>query len=296
MLFGSLSRNYCWGWLLAILWGVAISMPATAAEPRAARSVHLGYPAPDAAWFYNEMTIDQSTAGSYFMAAGWNTGYFGLQELGGGKKVILFSVWDPTKGDNPQAVKEADRVECLYQAEDVQVSRFGGEGTGGKCMGTFDWELGKTYRFLVAAKVDGEKTTYSGLVSSADLPQWKQLVTFRTRTGGRPLKGLYSFVEDFRRDGNSVNEVRQAHYGNGWVEGTDGKWTELLKARFTASGSDTEAKETINAGLDAAGFFLMTGGKTKQSAELNQFLPTRDKSETVKPPVLPEVKLTEGGK
>lgn len=276
-----LSRELC---LLALL----LTSSLMAAEPRAARSVHLQYPAPASTMFYNEMTIDQSTAGSYFMAAGWNTGYFGLQELGGGKKVIIFSVWDPTKGDNPNDVKPEERVECLFNADDVRIKRFGGEGTGGQCMGDFDWQLGKTYRFLVAAKIDEEKTAYSGFVSSADDPTWKQLVTFRVRTGGKPLSGLYSFVEDFRRDGKSVNESRQAHFGNAWVREVEGKWSPLNKARFTASGSEWEAKETINAGLDATGFFLTTGGETKQEAPLNKLLPERPLPEKPEAPSVPE--------
>lgn len=89
----------------------------TAAPPRAARSVHLFYPTPDAALFYNEMTVLESTPGSYFMAAGWSTGYFGIQELSDGRKVILFSVWDPTKGDDPNAVKQEERVECCFTGQ-----------------------------------------------------------------------------------------------------------------------------------------------------------------------------------
>ena len=259
-----------------------------AAEPRAARSVHLQYPAVPATMFYNEMTIDQTTPGSYFMAAGWNTGYFGLQEIASGKKVVIFSVWDPTKGDDPKAVKLEDRVECLFEGTDVRIKRFGGEGTGGQCMADYDWQLGQTYRFLVAAKIDGEKTAYSGFISSAEKPEWKQLVTFRVRTGGKPLSGLYSFVEDFRRDGKSVNEVRQAHYGNAWVKEVEGKWSPLAKARFTASSSEWEAKETINAGLDDAGFFLATGGQTKQGNPLSKLLPERKLPDEPRPPSVPE--------
>ena len=60
---------------------------------RAARSVHLSYPAPEGLWFYNEMVVEQSVNGSYFMACGWNTGYFGIQQLGRpDDKVVLFSV------------------------------------------------------------------------------------------------------------------------------------------------------------------------------------------------------------
>ncbi len=60
--------------------------------PRAARSVHLGYPAPQATAFYNELTVERSTPGSYFMACGFSHGYFGIQELADGKKVAIFSV------------------------------------------------------------------------------------------------------------------------------------------------------------------------------------------------------------
>src|SRR5512147_93392 len=78
---------------------------------RAARSVHLGFPAPAGELFYNETVVDQSVNGSYFMACGWNTGYFGIQQLNSPtNKVVLFSVWDPTAGDDPQAVKTEDRV------------------------------------------------------------------------------------------------------------------------------------------------------------------------------------------
>jgi hypothetical protein len=273
---------------ILLLAACLVSVATFAAEPRAARSVHLGYPAPAATMFYNEMTIDQSTTGSYFMANGWNTGYFGLQELGNGKKVVIFSVWDPTKGDNPNNVKLEDRVECLFQADDVRIKRFGGEGTGGQCMADFEWQSGQTYRFLVAAKVEGEKTAYSGFISSAEKPEWKQLVTFRVRTGGKPLSGLYSFVEDFRRDGKSVQQVRQGHYGNAWVKDVEGKWTPLSKARFTASSSEWESKENINAGLDDAGYFLATGGETKRQNELNKSLPERKLPDELRPPVVPE--------
>ncbi|HEY1187196.1 MAG TPA: DUF5077 domain-containing protein, partial [Gemmata sp.] len=40
----------------------------------ACRSVHLGYPAPEGVAFYNEMTVEKSADGTYFMAAGWGKG------------------------------------------------------------------------------------------------------------------------------------------------------------------------------------------------------------------------------
>src|SRR5689334_12511667 len=98
----------------------------------ACRSVHLGYPAPEGIAFYIEMTVEKSADGTYFMAAGWSKGYFGIQELANGKKVVLFSVWDPTAGNDPKTVDESKRVKMLHKDEAVRVKRFGGEGTGGQ--------------------------------------------------------------------------------------------------------------------------------------------------------------------
>lgn len=252
--------------LMIVLCGVG--GVSSAAEPRAARSVHLGYEAADATAFSVEMTILASTPGSYFMAAGWNTGYFGLQELADHRKVVIFSVWDPTAGDDPNAVGEKDRVECLAHSPDMRIKRFGGEGTGGQCMGDFDWQLGAPVRFGVTATVEGDTTAYAGYVQAPGGEGWKHLVTFRTRTGGQPLRGLYSFVEDFRRDGRSPNEVRRARFGAGWARTVDGTWAPLRRARFTASGAEWEAKDSIDAGLDTGQFLLATGGDTRPSRAL----------------------------
>jgi hypothetical protein len=262
------------------------------ANPRAARSVHLGYPAADAAVFYNEMIVEQSTPGSYFMAAGWNTGYFGIQELADGRKVILFSVWDPTQGDDPRAVKTEDRVECLFSAPDVRIRRFGGEGTGGQCMGDFAWKLGETNRFVVTAAAEEKKTVYSGYVWRAGKNEWQRLVTFRTRTGGQWLRGLYSFVEDFRRDHKSAGEVRRARFGNGWVQTAERQWVPLNRARFTASSATWEARDSINAGVDGDWFYLVTGGGTRNTLPLRS---TVERTKAAKePPSLPFLPRPQG--
>ena len=246
---------------------LAISVSGNAAEPRAARSVHLGYSAPEGDLFYNEIVVEQSVNGSYFMACGWNTGYFGIQQLNSPtNKVAIFSVWDPTKGNDPKAVKPDDRVELLYEGAGVRIKRFGGEGTGGQCMTPFAWRIGETNRFALQAEVQGEKTAYTAWIFQTN--GWRKLATFRTRTDGKWLSGYYSFVEDFRRDGKSVHEVRQARFGRGWIRTRNGEWLPLNKARFTASGATWEAKENIDAGAQGDWFYLATGGDTKRSREL----------------------------
>lgn len=269
---------------LTLAWTSLSAAEGAAKPPRAARSVHLGYPAPEGQLFYTEMVIEESVNGSYFMAAGWNTGYFGLQQLDSpDEKVVIFSVWDPTTGDDPKAVKTEDRVELLYEGAGVRIRRFGGEGTGGQCMAPFAWKLGQTNRFLLRGEVQDQKTAYTAWVAQ-DAGEWRKLATFRTRTGGLPLKGYYSFVEDFRRDGASVNEVRRARFGDGWVQGLKGEWISLNRARFTASGAEWESKDNIDAGLTGGWFFLGTGGSLKASHPLHTVL-------QLPPPVaLPDLK------
>ena len=242
-------------------------------EPRAARSVHLWWPAPVADTFYNELTVEQSVPGSYFMACGFQQGYFGIQELGNGRKVVLFSVWDPSNSSDPAAradqVPTEARAEVVHHDPDVRVTRFGGEGTGAKSMWDYAWRPGETCRFCVRATVEGEKTSFAAFFRPAGETPWKHLATFRTVTKGASLRGLYSFIEDFRRDGKSPHEVRRARFGPGWARTKEGDWVALHRARFTA---DRTPLENIDAGLAEAGFFLATGGETKNVTKLGSTL------------------------
>lgn len=244
-----------------------LAAPAPAPAPtnpainsRAARSVHLVYPAPDGTLFYNEATVEEVVPGSYFMACGFARGYFGIQELGDGSKRVLFSVWDPTAGDDQNAVAKHDQVEVLSQGDGVEAKRFGGEGTGGQSFWSYNWQLGHTYKFLVSSKVEGEKTTFSGYFYVPEQGRWQHMATFRTQTGGAPLKNYYSFIEDFRRDGASANEIRRARFGNGWVKTMTGDWVALRRARFSADGN---TQMHINAGVSGNAFYLQNGGATK---------------------------------
>jgi len=235
---------------------------------RAARSVHLGYQAPDAVWFYNEVTVEQSQEGTYFCVCGFRHGYFGIQERKH-DKVVIFSVWDPGKQDNPNVVEKEKRVQLLYKADDVSTGRFGGEGTGGQSFLKYDWKPMETYRFLVKATVRGDRTEYAAYFYVNETAQWKHLVTFSTITGGAYLKGYYSFIEDFRRDYKSVNEVRRARFGKGWIKTSQGQWIALTKARFTA---DSTPLLNIDAGVADGTFFLQTGGETKNLTPLWSFI------------------------
>jgi len=254
---------------LLVLLGLLGAGPAgdLAAEedlPRAARSVHLAWQCPAADVFVLEVSVERTVPGSYFMVCGWQVGYFGLQELADGRRVLLFSVWDDAQGDDPAAVPADRRVEVVSHAEGVRIRRFGGEGTGGQAMMDFPWRTNVPYRFLVRARVEGERTRYAGWVSDPETGKWRHVVTFRTRTGGQSMTGLYSFLEDFRRDGRSAAEERRACFGSGWIRELSGSWRALTRARFTASGAPWEARDSIRAEVRHRDtFVLATGGKVR---------------------------------
>jgi hypothetical protein len=84
------------------------------------------------------------------MVCGWDKGYFGMQELGNGKKLLIFSVWDSNQNDRNK-VPEEKRTKLLYKDEKIRIGRFGGEGTGGQSFFDYDWKVGETYRFLLSS-------------------------------------------------------------------------------------------------------------------------------------------------
>lgn len=74
-------------------------------------SVHLNYSLPkdeQAEWFYNEVTVPEGedVLGSYYMADGFSSGYFGMQVNSPTVRHILFSVWSPYDTNRPDDIPE----------------------------------------------------------------------------------------------------------------------------------------------------------------------------------------------
>ena len=255
----------------------------------ACRSVHLGYTADAGTAFYVEATVRETADGTYFCAAGFNSGYFGIQQLGNGKRLAIFSVWDPAGGDDPKTVPEEKRVKTLHTGEGVRVGRFGGEGTGGQSFYDFDWKAGDTYRFLVTAEPDPKddaRTAFAGYLYLPEKKEWLHMVTFSTVTDKKKLGGYYSFVEDFKRDKKSTEKVRKAEYGNAWVR-TGKEWKPVTEARFTA---DSNPVTNIDAGLVKGGdrWFLATGGDTANTTtKLREKMPLGKAAKPTLPADLP---------
>lgn len=222
----------------------------------ACRSVHLAYKAPESVAFANEVIVDESAPGTFFCVGGFRMGYFGIQELGDGRKVAFFSVWDPGSSDDPNEVAEDRRVSVLDQGEGDRIQRFGNEGTGAQSFLDLDWSLGTRYQFLVTARAEGDRTAFTAWIAEDEGP-WRLMATFATLADGVMLQGLYAFVEDFQRDRISTTKTRRARFGTAWVLPRTGSWRPLDQATFTA---DSNPVTNIDAQVDGPRFSLATGG------------------------------------
>ena len=244
---------------------------------RAARTVHLWWNpsnlGPYSA-FHIDVRVTETTNGTYFCGAGFAGGYFGIQDLGGRSHRVIFSVWD-TKSqmgigrDQPNQVRDEDRVQILYEAAHVRVQRFGGEGTGAQCFDdTTGWEVGSTVRLCVMHKFEPD-----GHACYAAFFNGTHLASYRVRQG-KPFSGFYSFIEDFRRDHKSVEEIRTAVYGPAWVY-NGSCWAPASSATFTASKADFERPDNIdcNPGLSPGTFVLRTGGSLAGQHKLKKSFP-----------------------
>ena len=235
---------------------------------RQARSVHLHWGgilegATDVVGYVN---VTESQTNSYYMVIGFDGGYMGIQNVNG-IHVGIFSIWDPVGHAfdfkaRPDDVVEGLRAKVLYSDPRVNVSRFGGEGTGAKTMFRYDWKTGSKVRFRITAEPDGnDRIKFTGYIGEGK-DEMKIATISRLSHGKKPVvKGVYSFVEDFWRNGHSKTLVRRAEFTGfaSRVSEKDG-YTPANAARFTADGNKLM---TIDAGPVKGGGFLQTGGKTE---------------------------------
>ncbi len=245
------------------------------AKPRRnAASVHLLYPLPDsvkAISFYNEITIpkDADVLHSYYMACGFARGYFGIQVNSPSERRVIFSVWDAgNEAVDRNKVSDENKVQLIAKGEDVFADGFGNEGTGGHSHWIFNWKTEETYKFLVTATIDSaaNTTTYTGYFFIPGIQKWKLIAAFKAPKDGKPLRKLYSFVENFW--GVNGQLYRKAYFGNQWIRKENGEWTAMTKSTFSYDATG-KAGDRIDygAGIENNKFYLWNGGFKSADAQ-----------------------------
>ena len=234
---------------------------------RNAASVHLLYPLDDSmkvVSFYNEITIpkDADVLHSYYMACGFARGYFGIQVNSSTERRIIFSVWDAgNEAADRNKVNDENKVKLMAKGENVFADGFGNEGTGGHSHLVYNWNAGETYKFLVTASTDSATatTSYAGYFFMPEEQKWKLIACFKAPKDGKPLRKLYSFVENFW--GINGQLFRKAYFGNQWIRRENGDWVAITKSKFSYDATG-KAGDRIDygGGTEENKFYLWNGG------------------------------------
>lgn len=236
-----------------------------------AASVHVGYALPqgeEATWFYTEVKAITDPIHTFYMACGFNRGYFGMQVNSPTERRIIFSVWDAgTEEVDRSKVPEEDKVLLLAKGEGVYASGFGNEGTGGHSHLKVNWKTSERQRFILKAVPVANRTRYSAWWFSPQEKSWKFIASFFTpKTNGQALRGLHSFSENFW--GDTGHLLRAAEFGPAWVWTGTSRWQNLKTGRFTHD--STGGKDRFDYDLTRRGtrLLLQHGGFTGKCPKL----------------------------
>lgn len=228
-------------------------------------SVHLAYkmPAGDTEWFYNEVTVPKEgeTMHSYYMAAGFGEGYFGMQYNSPKERRVLFSVWSPFDTQDPKSIPDSHKIKLLRKGPDVQIGEFGNEGSGGQSFLRYPWKAGRTYKFLMHVRPDGQgNTVYTAYFYAPEDKAWRLIASFQRPLTNTWYTHAHSFLENFNPEQGYLS--RKVMYGNQWTRSKEGKWTRITEATFTH-----DATASAGVRLDYQGgetkdnrFYLKMGG------------------------------------
>lgn len=237
------------------------------------RSVHLFHediPANSKALLLEVKPI-KTAPGTYFCAAVFDFAYIGFQDIPGkDNNAVIFSVWDPVDhGNNPEDVPENERTGIVKANAKAEVSRFGGEGTGGKSMLRYQWEIGESMKFLVVLNPLNEQfKEVSGYFFNNKSNTWEFISRWKTHRSKNEISQATSFVEDFRRNYESIKYERSAEFGPYYVLDESGNWKLSKKVTFCADQTPSKfiAAKLIN--KKNSTFMLSTGGEKEISSDL----------------------------
>ena len=256
----------------------SITSVSAATEVYKSPSVHIWWSSPTnpkgITWFYNEITVTQAADSTYYMTNGFTGGYMGIQDRS--PKWVLFSIWD-----NPKASPD-DLVKVVAKGEGVTVTRFSGEGTGGKSYLEYDWNVGQMYQLMANVKPDpseNDKAIYTGWFRIPEKSIWRMLASFQVRpqTVSKTLEGIYSFIEDWAGNGYR----RQGLWGPAWIKTENDPWVQATHGVGTTTDPDANNRNVFLSD-DHKKLGMTTGGPPLSNLSLGPY----DVSASPIPPVL----------
>ncbi|CAN2192834.1 ATP-synt_Fo_b domain containing protein [Candidatus Nanopelagicaceae bacterium] len=161
-------------------------------------------------YIYKEVTISDSVNSTYFMINGLNGDprfpdfYGGVQQLGDGSRIALFSTWDLGTSNcdyfscKPEDAEQKNKISLFAKGARATGQRYGGEGTGMTSrINDLNWKVGQKISWLVSLEPAGADSLLSVAIKLEGEP-WEffasHLIPTRYKYG---LGGGYGFIEDF---------------------------------------------------------------------------------------------------
>ena len=136
----------------------------------------------------------------------------------------------------------------------------------------YQWKIGEVMKFLVLlTPVDNNFKKISGYLFNNTSNKWELISQWKTHRSKGELSQATSFVEDFRRNYDSIKHERSAEFGPYYVMDSAGTWKLSKTVSFCADETPSKyiAAKVVHKGKST--FMLTTGGKIKMKSDLALF-------------------------
>jgi len=216
-------------------------------------------PKQDVEYFYNEVVISESNSHLGFVPFNFTSAILDMATIDNGK-IIYFDILNDFASD-PKKMPEDHKTIVNKKGDDISFSEFS-DGGAVRTRGVlkYDWEIGKTYKFLVKVEPDGKNNVdYTAWFLPPGESSWKLIISLKKQKWSiDPTKKLFNFLENQDPNyGYLSNNVEV----NPWVATKSGKWIPLTEATFSSFNVDVyQQRNDAIAGPIKNGFFLKNGG------------------------------------
>lgn len=168
-------------------------------------------------------------------------GYCGIQNLIGGERRNIFSMWDTQETNIPQCYAE-------YAAPNTNVHGFGGEGTGLHTDNNMNWTPGAWQATAIRRWYTGGNQTRVGFfMYNNSTAKWTHYVTMVTPEADAKIEGgsVLGFLENFNISGNN-NATSVAYFKNTWSMNSSGVFSKPTRYSGAGGGGYWNAESAFN--------------------------------------------------
>jgi len=224
--------------------------------------IYFDLPQEETNYFYNEVILREDNPSIDFSVFNFSESILRISSGGGKEKRIMFSI-DNHFSNDPKKIPEDRKTILVRQGDGLHATEF----TSGKFVVnrgtlTYNWETGKTYKFLVEVKPDGGgNVDYTAWFLPPNEDSWKLIMSCKKQKVEMSHKRkMYSFLENMYPEHGHLNRI--VEYKNPWIMTKSGKWIPLTKATFESYKSDIIYKQRTDAFVETTkeGFLLKNGG------------------------------------